>query len=184
MVDGMTEKSTSKRNLRLTDRQLAVAASVERLGSANCFDLMREFPSLTQSVLMRVADRLVELGRLRVEGDPTRRYIGDVRYFPAAAESMLPAELKELEGFVTKSLRLECFRSGERLGIVMPMDEVERHILGLSWSALDYVLGGSHGSIHLLQEHLREKGLTARLALEVQRMFNQGRTVALMFGLR
>lgn len=45
---------------------------------------------------MRTGDRVVELGHPRVEGEPTRRYIGGVRYFLAGSESSLAPELAEL----------------------------------------------------------------------------------------
>jgi hypothetical protein len=124
---------------RLTERQAAVLAAVKRLGSANAFDLRAAFPDLAQSELMRNGDRLVELGHLRVEGDPTRRYLGGVRYFPAGSRSSLAPELADLHRYLSETLQLTSWIAEGRIGVAMPQEEAERRLLGRSWCALDLV---------------------------------------------
>ena len=55
---------------RLTDRQVAVLAAIERLGSPTLSDLQRELPALTPSEMTRVIAALVIRGLVAEAGEP------------------------------------------------------------------------------------------------------------------
>lgn len=61
---------------RLTDRQVAVLAAVERLGRPTLPDLRYEFPHLTPSAVLRVLDALEAKGYVRSSGNRHWVYLG------------------------------------------------------------------------------------------------------------
>jgi len=139
---------------RLTDRQAAVLASVERCGSATGLDLWRAFRPLNQSTLVRVLDRLVELGFLVAEGDPALRYCGGVRYAPAGDVEPLDPLIEGLGRFASETLGLRTWRLGAAVRIALPLSEIERDLSGGFYSAFSLIAGYSKaGSL----DHLRAR---------------------------
>jgi DNA-binding IclR family transcriptional regulator len=61
---------------RLTDRQVAVLAAVERLGRPTLPDLRYEFPHLAPSLVYRVLVSLEKKGLIESSGNPYWRYLG------------------------------------------------------------------------------------------------------------
>jgi len=61
---------------RLTDRQLAVLAAVERLGRPTLPDLRYEFPGLSPSTVLRTLDALEKKGLVRSSGKREWAYLG------------------------------------------------------------------------------------------------------------
>lgn len=124
---------------------------------------MHDFPTLPQSVLRRVAERLVELGYLVQEGDPHFVYV-DVRFWPKLNRPLIAAELVEivdrlahttgLPSWIDTNLRAGC--------IILPLSEIERDIEGRPWSALELIGGGREGKLDLVRKAIhscRDDGL-------------------------
>jgi hypothetical protein len=64
---------------RLTDRQVAVLAALERRGDATTVpELHRDFPQLKPAELVRVLDSLVRRGLVMWTGDRTWIYLGEI----------------------------------------------------------------------------------------------------------
>jgi hypothetical protein len=61
---------------RLTDRQVAVLAAVERLGQPTLPDLRHEFPHLAPSTVLRTLDALERKGRVLSTGNRHWVYLG------------------------------------------------------------------------------------------------------------
>ena len=61
---------------RLTNRQVAVLAAVERLGSPTLPDLQFEFPNLPASTVFRTLEALEAKGLIESSGDRHWRYLG------------------------------------------------------------------------------------------------------------
>jgi hypothetical protein len=145
-----------------------VLAAVERRGSATGLDLWADFPSLNQSTLVRVAERLVELGHLSSEGDLAGRLIGQVRYFPASRCRPLPPVLEELAGYARKTLQLRAWRQGDELRIGLPLSEIARDLSGRPYSALALIApGGVKGTIDLLRSRLSALSTEGAVNVEV-----------------
>jgi DNA-binding IclR family transcriptional regulator len=62
---------------RLTDRQVAVLAAVERLGHPTIPELHTQFPALAPSEIHRVLKSLINRGRVEMSGNPTWVYLGE-----------------------------------------------------------------------------------------------------------
>jgi len=61
---------------RLTDRQIAVLAAVERLGHPTLPELANEFPQLAPSAILSTLDALEDKGRLLSCGERQWAYLG------------------------------------------------------------------------------------------------------------
>lgn len=68
---------------RLTDRQLAVLAAVERIGSPTIPELASQFADLPPSAVWSVVAALEKYGRVAGTGDRHWRYLGDTANLPA-----------------------------------------------------------------------------------------------------
>ncbi len=62
---------------RLTDRQVAVLAAVERLGRPTIPELWDEFPALAPSEIYRVLKALIAKGYVEMSGNPHWVYLGE-----------------------------------------------------------------------------------------------------------
>jgi hypothetical protein len=88
---------TNSREGKLTVRQAAVLAAVERLGRPTLHDLREEFPGLMPSAIARVLEALRRMGKIDWAGDDTRRYLDGVTYWSTALEpTPVPEELQYL----------------------------------------------------------------------------------------
>jgi DNA-binding MarR family transcriptional regulator len=65
---------------RLTIRQNAVLAAVERRGECTLLDLRCDFPDLAPSMVWRVVESLAGRGLVNRAGDFERAYLGDVTF--------------------------------------------------------------------------------------------------------
>ena len=77
---------------KLTPRQSAVLAAVERRGRATLLDLRDDFPKLPPSTVARVMEVLTDRGLVRASGDPSLIYVGGVE-FVATRRSEPPSDL-------------------------------------------------------------------------------------------
>lgn len=80
---------------RLTNRQAAVLAAVERLGRTNVLDLSADFPHVESSSIVRVLDRVHELGHLERAGDPGLVYVGGVEYWARPRDTPVTTALAD-----------------------------------------------------------------------------------------
>ena len=81
------------RGRRLTDRQVAVLAALERLGDSTLPELREEFPELAPSELRRVLTALERRGLVCSRGDEEGVYLGAVVFSsgdPEHEDSTLP----------------------------------------------------------------------------------------------
>jgi hypothetical protein len=69
---------------KLTDRQTAVLAAVERLGRPVMSDLWKEFPDLTPSAIKKVLDALGKRGRVEHSGDESQVFVNGVHWWSTA----------------------------------------------------------------------------------------------------
>ena len=69
---------------RLTDRQAAVLAAVERLRRPVMADLWQEFPHLAPSAIKKVLDSLEGKGLVASAGDQTKAYLNGVQWWTTA----------------------------------------------------------------------------------------------------
>jgi DNA-binding IclR family transcriptional regulator len=88
---------------RLTDRQLAVLAALERRGSPVTVPELREdFPQLKASVLVGVLDTLIRRGLADCAGDRTWTYLGAIpleRKVEWIAEGRRPVAAEDIVRF-------------------------------------------------------------------------------------
>jgi DNA-binding MarR family transcriptional regulator len=74
---------TKEENVRLTVRQAAVLAAIERRRECSLLDLRQDFPQLYPSTVLRVIDVLSASGLVNRVGDFERVYLGGVTFSPA-----------------------------------------------------------------------------------------------------
>ena len=84
------------RSRRLTPRQTAVLAAVERRGRATLPDLREDFPQLAPSAVAKVLDALGQRDLVRRSGDPHQIYLGGVTFWASSREP--PEQDPRLEG--------------------------------------------------------------------------------------
>jgi hypothetical protein len=105
---------------RITDRQPAVLAAVERRRSATLLDLRPDFPALMPSATCRVLRRLEELELLVSEGERHTEYIGGVRWFPPEAVPNVSSGLARLEAYLLAQLEgLDVYLDSARGSVVI-----------------------------------------------------------------
>lgn len=68
---------------KLTVRQAAVLAAIERHREATLFDLREDFPALMPSAVERVVRSLERRGLVQREGDDEQVFLGGVTFRPA-----------------------------------------------------------------------------------------------------
>ncbi len=68
---------------RLTDRQLAVLAAIERLGKPTIPELAAQFPSLEISTIWAVVQALEKHGKVTITGNRLWPYLGDPSEVPS-----------------------------------------------------------------------------------------------------
>lgn len=80
---------------RLTNRQAAVLAAVERRGRTTVDALGADFRDVASSTLVRTLDRLHELGHVDRAGDPSLVYVGGVEFWARPREPTSPTVVAE-----------------------------------------------------------------------------------------
>lgn len=81
---------------RLTDRQAAVLAAVERRGRTTVGELGADFSGMASSALVKVLDRLQELGHVERAGDPSLVYVGGVEFWARPRDTTSRAALVDI----------------------------------------------------------------------------------------
>jgi hypothetical protein len=125
------EKSAKR---RLTDRQAAVLAAVERLGRPAMGDLWNEFPDLQPSAIKKVLDSLSRKGLVDSAGDPGQVYLGGVHWWSTAISPTRRDQALEriVEALADAELGLDVSVDDQEHAVTLflPLSEVERLLQG------------------------------------------------------
>jgi hypothetical protein len=126
---------------RLTDRQAAVLAVVERIGRPVMADLWREFPDLAPSAIKRVLDSLERKGLVDHAGDEGQAFVGGVHWWstavtPTAYDEELEAIVAGIEA-ADLGLRHTADPHARAVTVFLPLTEVEWHLHGLPTDTMD-----------------------------------------------
>ncbi len=126
---------------KLTDRQAAVLASVERIGRPVMADLWQEFPDLQPSAIKRVLDSLEKKGLVDRAGDDSQAYLNGVHWWSTAlALSEQDPQLAMIVDSIEAAglgLRYSADPHDNSLAVFLPLVELESHLRGLPSSPLD-----------------------------------------------
>ena len=133
-------KRTDKRP-RLTDRQAAVLAAVERLGRPTMLELHDEFPGIAPSAIYKVLESLEGKGLVDSSGNPDQVYMGGVHFWSTA---LAPTELSPGQATVLEALRradlgltVWADPSERTVTALLPLAELERVLVGEESAAFD-----------------------------------------------
>ena len=109
---------------KLTTRQAAVLAAIERRGRATLLDLRDDFPDIPPSTVARVTDVLRGRDLVRAFGDPSLIYVGGVE-FVATRRTDAPSDLDEVVEVLTAA-GLIAFgdRDGRHATALLPLSAV------------------------------------------------------------
>ena len=120
---------------KLTDRQAAVLAAVERLGRPIMADLWEQFPDLAPSAIRRVLVSLERKGLIAHAGDEAQAYVNGVRWWstamkPSDPDPRLESITREIE---SADLRVEHAADPHagHMNLFLPLVELESYLLGL-----------------------------------------------------
>lgn len=126
---------------KLTDRQTAVLAAVERLGQPVMADLWQEFPDLVPSAIKKVLDALEKKGLVGHAGDDSQAFTNGVRWWstaltPTHHDDELSRIVAALE---TAKLGLRYFADphDRSVTVFLPLVELESHLRGLPTAPMD-----------------------------------------------
>src|SRR4051794_9457971 len=117
---------------RLTDRQAAVLAAVERLGRPAMADLWDAFPDLQPSAIKGVLDSLTKKGMVESSGDPSQVYLGGVQWWSTAISptSEDPALAKLTGAVANLGVRFDADPHEKQVTLFLPLVEVEALLQG------------------------------------------------------
>jgi hypothetical protein len=126
---------------RLTERQAAVLAAVERVGRPVMADLWEQFPELNPSAIKKVLDGLEKQSLVAHSGDESRVYLNGVTWWSTALTPT--AESPELEAILSalRESELELAHGADPqegcVTVLLPLVEVESDLQGLPSAPLD-----------------------------------------------
>jgi len=120
---------------RLTDRQAAVLAAVERIGRPVMADLWKAFPDLDPSAIKRVLDALGRKGLVDHAGDETQAFVNGVHWWstaitPTTYDDELEAVVAGIEA-AGLGLRHSADPHSRSVTVFLPLIEVQWHLHGL-----------------------------------------------------
>lgn len=146
---------------KLTDRQAAVLAAVERRGRPVMADLWQDFPDLQPSAIKRVLESLEKRGLISHAGDDSLVYLNGVSWWSTAGEgepSALFAAMREALGSRSLGLRVSADPQAGMLRLFLPLVEVEAVLAGLPSAAVQ--------RIQAARELLERRGVPTRLTVD------------------
>ncbi len=123
------------RRPKLTDRQTAVLAAVERLGQPVMADLWNEFPDDAPSAIKKVLDALEKKGLVAHAGDPGQAFVNGVHWWSTAlAPTSYDDELAVIV-LAVEDARLGLGHSADphnrSVSVFLPLVELEAYLQGL-----------------------------------------------------
>lgn len=177
---------------RLTPRQTAILAAIERRGCATLVELRDDFPELAPSVVASVLEALVRRQLVRASGDPSLVYVGGVQFRPARRSiAAVPNELDDLARRVIAvgGWQVWVDYSGLAVYVLVPLSEIQDGILGIGdsrFEQLQHLVGdlasdasvSSFGLESQLSVSGGEAALQLRLGLEPPPLGCEPRAVA------
>lgn len=122
---------TGKARRKLTPRQTAVLAAVERLGQPGMLELSAEF-NFAPSEIARVLEVLEQRGLVARSGDPALIYTGGVRFWATARNGEPDTEwLRSLLDALTQGEVIAGWIEPDQRAVVvyLPLCSVERQLL-------------------------------------------------------
>jgi len=120
---------------KLTDRQTAVLAAVERLGRPVMADLWQEFPDLAPSAIKNVLDALERKGLVDHAGDHSQAFVNGVHWWstaltPTKYDDDLAAVVRAVDE-ANLGLRHSPDPHDRSVTVFLPLVELESHLRGL-----------------------------------------------------
>lgn len=112
---------------RLTDRQTAVLAALERLGRATLLDLSGQFPELSSSALGSVLEALERRGLVASAGDPGLIYVGGVEWWARSRSHPEPTDsVRSLADALSDGSPLTTYVDAERdqAVVLLPLESI------------------------------------------------------------
>lgn len=119
---------------KLTDRQTAVLAAVERLGRPMMADLWQEFPDLAPSGIKKVLDALEKKGLVAHAGDESQAFVNGVQWWstaltPLEYDGALAGIVEAVEA-ASLGLRHTADPHDQCVTVFLPLVELEAHLRG------------------------------------------------------
>ena len=120
---------------KLTNRQTAVLAAVERLGRPVMADLWQEFPELAPSAIKKVLGALQQKGLVDHAGDDSQAFVNGVHWWstalrPTEYDDRLAAVVGAMED-AKLGLRHSADPHDRSVTVFLPLVELEAHLHGL-----------------------------------------------------
>jgi hypothetical protein len=147
------------RSTKLTPRQAAVLAAVERLGRPVMADLWEQFPSLQPSAIRRVLGSLESKGLIAHAGDDSQAYLNGVTWWSTAFGPTEPDPgVSAIEEAIERSalgLEASVDAHGGHVDVFLPLVELEAYLQGLPSAPLD--------RLRALSQELAEVGTPCRV---------------------
>jgi hypothetical protein len=132
----LMSSNASRPRRRITDRQAAVLAAVERLGRPSMPELHDEFPHLAPSTIWRALEALEARGLVESAGASSERYVGGVRWWSTAhVPTQLPAPLEQAWAVLVSELSDEVLWRdpvGGFIACALPFGILEQALIGRS----------------------------------------------------
>jgi hypothetical protein len=149
------------RSTKLTPRQAAVLAAVERLGRPVMADLWEQFPSLQPSAIRRVLGSLESKGLIAHAGDDSQAYLNGVTWWSTAfyAAELDPglAAIKDATERDDLGLETSVDPHGGHVDAFLPLVELEAYLQGLPSTPLR--------RLRAMSQELAEAGTPCRVEI-------------------
>lgn len=148
---------------RLTDRQAAVLAAVERLRRPVMADLWQQFPDLQPSAIKKVLDSLEQKGLVASAGDQAQAYLNGVTWWTTAFTPTDDPKLATIVEAVERDLAdlhstVDPHEGG--VTVFLPLVELESFLTGLPSRPVD--------RIRACVRQLEESGQAVRLTVSTE----------------
>lgn len=117
---------------RLTNRQTAVLAAVERLGRCSVPDLGAQLPGMMPSAIAAVLAALERRGLIRHAGNRSMIYMGGVEFWPTARAASDASKLHAAAEALRRSTRYTAWVDEDRrtVSLLVPMSAVLAEVTG------------------------------------------------------
>lgn len=149
---------------KLTDRQTAVLAAVERLGRPVMADLWQEFPHLAPSAIKKALDALEKKELVDHAGDDSQAFVNGVHWWstaltPTQYDDELATVVEAVEA-AHLGLRYTADHHDRSVTVFLPLVEVEAHLHGLP--------SGPMEALRSCVESIESSGQAVRVSVSTQ----------------